>query len=190
MAAARLRYKTKKRRTGAIALLISWFGLALSARAEEMAKSTDAFIDSMGVNTHFAYAGDTKVIYRYNNYARVKTVLVDLGVRHLRDGLVYNLNKDKDSLYNQKLRDLAGFGILSDLICDPSQASPADSLDAIKVVNGAGSIVEAVEGPNEPDNRNVHPCRFPTKVMAFPRGPSTISATCTRPSRRTRLPGT
>jgi hypothetical protein len=47
------------------------------------ATSADAFVDTVGINVHMSDIGSV-----YSNYPKVKSALMTLGVRHLRDGLV------------------------------------------------------------------------------------------------------
>ena len=49
--------------------------------AMEQAKQSDSFVDSIGVNTHFSYLNTT-----YGNAALMESELIQLGIRHARDG--------------------------------------------------------------------------------------------------------
>jgi hypothetical protein len=108
------------------------------ARAET-ARAADAFVNSIGINTHFGngiYVGG-------NAYAdrRIDAKLAELGVRHIRDhswndtgvALVDNLN--------------LSYGIKADLILGETTRSPADLVNLLK----AHPAYEAIEGLNEPD---------------------------------------
>ncbi len=108
----------------------------------ELARSADDFVDSIGVNTHLFY--DNSVYYqKYNSI--IKPKLLELGVRHIRDGGTLNRNG-----YLVRLKELASLGIRSTLIFDPRDSTPQQAYSLIKEL-GVG-VVEAVEGPNEYDN--------------------------------------
>jgi len=108
----------------------------------ELARRADDFVDSIGVNTHLFY--DNSVYYqKYNSI--IKPKLLDLGVRHIRDGGTLNRNG-----YLYRLKELASLGIRSTLIFDPRDSTPQQAYSLLKEL-GVG-VVEAVEGPNEYDN--------------------------------------
>jgi hypothetical protein len=111
--------------------------LTLPVRAEKAA-SADAFVDSVGVNIHLHYL-DTS----YSNFPRVKQSLLDLGLRHVRDGLVDTTWQDYYNHHNELGR--SGIkGIFS--------TSPAESdqllLDYPQRMKDS---FEAYESPNEYD---------------------------------------
>ena len=66
---------------GRILLLVGFAALTAPVSAQERARPADAFVDSIGVTTHFNY-DDTP----YGNFAAVEQALTGLGVRHIRDG--------------------------------------------------------------------------------------------------------
>ncbi|UYZ62146.1 RICIN domain-containing protein [Hymenobacter weizhouensis] len=49
------------------------------AQAQIAAKSADSFVESIGINTHWQYG-------TYSNYTALKTLLVESGIRYIRDG--------------------------------------------------------------------------------------------------------
>jgi len=103
------------------------------------AKPAAAFVDSVGVNVHVTYY-DTA----YARFDEWLARLRELGVRHVRDGLVFGAPP-----YAQRMRRLAAAGLRVSLIVDEEQGTPAES-----VALAAGPIrpaVETLEGPNEPD---------------------------------------
>ncbi len=114
----------------------------------EPAKSANSFVDSIGVNTHLRYY-DTA----YGNYALVKQSLLDLGIRHIRDG-------GTDPTWIQHINELGSLGIKSTLVIDPNIGVGPDASYDIKspgytVVNFVKNLVangvEAVEILNEFD---------------------------------------
>lgn len=107
--------------------------------APEKARSADDFVDSIGVNTHLYYESS---VYHQKYDAIIKPKLVQLGVRHIRDGATRNLNG-----YMDRLRELETLGIRSTLICDPRSVSPSAVVSLIKELGT--DVVETVQGPNE-----------------------------------------
>jgi PA14 domain len=105
---------------------------------EEYARSADSFVDSLGVATHLRYT-DTS----YNRYSDVvEPRLVELGIRHIRDG-------GNNPEFFEKLNRLGSLGIYSTLVMDPrDNISPTD---AVEIVKRVAPSVEAIEGPNEWD---------------------------------------
>ena len=97
-------------------------------------RAADAFVDSIGVNTHLGYS-DT-IYRRYDDVIRPR--LAELGVRHIRDGL----RADRKDVI-RKLNDLATLSIRSDLLLEPEEA--------VRIVKAARGSVLTVEGQNEPD---------------------------------------
>src|SRR5215469_10736772 len=67
---------------GLALLLTSSSLLAWRAHAEN-AYSADAFVDSVGLNIHL-HDGDTS----YGNFPEIEKALRELGIRHVRDGLI------------------------------------------------------------------------------------------------------
>ena len=127
--------------------------------AQEKARSADAFVETIGVCTHWNYR-DTPY---HTAYASVKDRLLDLGIRHVRAG------------FSERVGDLGRAGVRITLGVEPLGGSPAEIRDKIKAINAAapGSI-DAVEGPNEPDlfwtkppSRSYHGQEFPAGVVAF-----------------------
>ena len=114
----------------------------------EQAKASDAFVDSIGVNTHMNYF-DTA----YNDYPAVKQKLAALGVRHIRD----KAHLSDDAGYNETVygmyRELAGLGIKSNLVVDSRSLGLGyvNSRKIESVARMAGNALESFEGPNEYD---------------------------------------
>jgi hypothetical protein len=104
----------------------------------EMAQMADSFVDSVGVNVHLHY-GDTS----YGNYAAVRSALTNLGVRHIRDGLV----DTTWAAYYDRLNELGRLGIKSTLITSPKESEAV----LISYPNRVPDSFEAYEAPNEYD---------------------------------------
>jgi hypothetical protein len=96
-------------------------------------KSFD-FVNSIGVNTHFGYRDS-----QYHLYDEVlKPRLLELGVKHIRDG-TYNAD------VVEKYKDVGTYGVKLLLI--------TSAVDAIRKVEAIGSVLWGVEAINEPDRR-------------------------------------
>ncbi len=114
------------------------------------AKRADAFIDSICVNTHFNYT-DTPYVSKFST---AKQKLVDLGVRHIRDG-------GTSSSYISRLKELAAVGIKTNYVMSPlGGVAPNSSYwvqgqyyqinDLVKNQIGT-NVIDAVEIANEID---------------------------------------
>ena len=117
--------------------------LAVSAPAgaATTAKTSDSFVESIGVNIHSEYT-DTPY---YTQFETVRERLEELGVRHLRDHL-----KPAPAGQHEALNELAQIGVKSTLILgEPSNG--LSGLDGLlsDVETELSSATEAVEGPNE-----------------------------------------
>lgn len=101
---------------------------------EVMPVPADTFVESIGVNTHLGYS-DT--IYREYEHT-IKPRLLELGVRHIRDG---TFNDE----VARKYLDLGKHGIKVLLI--------TDSRRAVSKARAIAPALFAIEGMNEPDTR-------------------------------------
>jgi hypothetical protein len=104
----------------------------------ETATPARAFVDSIGVVTHFAYA-DTPYGNRFETVAQR---LIDLGVRHVRDGVVLG-----DTLVCERERSLATHGVRFSYVTQPALSAG----DIAAWAKCAGPALESFEGPNEYD---------------------------------------
>ncbi|NJM46910.1 MAG: hypothetical protein HC860_12765 [Alkalinema sp. RU_4_3] len=107
----------------------------------EQAKPTDLFLDSVGVVTHVRYS-DTP----YWNYDLLKSRLVELGVKHIRDEVAESVTKTTDI---SRLQDLGRSGIKLTLLSMPWLGNtPTSTRDTAVTLKDS---LAAVEGPNEWD---------------------------------------
>ena len=105
-----------------------------AAAAPVAATSADAFVDSIGVNIHLHY-NDTI----YGDFAKVKSALKEVGLRHVRDGLVDSTWQP----YFDRVNELAAAGIKFTFIT----SLPLDRLAT--VAEKVRPAIGAFEGPNE-----------------------------------------
>lgn len=112
---------------------------AVPIYTSEVPRSADSFADSFGVNLHLHYQNSPYVW----SFSTVKSLLVGLGVRHIRDGIY----ADNWQPYRDHLEQLAQAGIHSTLI---TRLGDVPGLVATYASLVPGSM-EAVEGYNEPD---------------------------------------
>ena len=117
--------------------IIAASAVVLAAAAAEPARQADSFVDSIGVNTHLPYDDG---IYGTGYDAIIKPRLLELGIRHLRDGGY------QYPWYWNHLKDLATSGIRSTIIFHGNP--PSEVVNTVKSLAGA---IEAIEGPNEID---------------------------------------
>lgn len=120
-------------------------GTATTSRA----RSADAFVDSIGVNTHLHY---TDTVYdRFDTLIAPR--LRELGIRHIRDGAYTYDDASADTFYYRRLRELGRAGIRANLITSIATSGSArtdlSKLDEIR--SWTGGAIEAFEGANEPD---------------------------------------
>jgi len=104
----------------------------------ETAKSANAFVDSVGINVHL-HDGNTL----YAHFDLVEKALKDLGVRHIRDGLI----DTQWTPYYDRLNELGKLGIKSTLITSPTQSQALLTGYPRRVPES----FEAYEAPNEYD---------------------------------------
>lgn len=109
-------------------------------RTRQAPPSAAAFIDSIGVNTHFNYV-DTA----YARRAEVHRRLRELGVRHIRDGVPVNA-----PALAAGLRGAKALGIRLTLGAGDIKLKPSSAVRL--AVREAGSSIEALEAPNELDS--------------------------------------
>jgi len=110
-----------------------------SVHAQVNAYQADQIADMVGCGTHFDKAG----VYS-DSFVTLKSRLQELGVRHIRD-----TNFGSDSAFNDRVNQLAGTGIKSDIICEPWWTWP-ENLTYFKAIKyQPNAPVEFIEYPNE-----------------------------------------
>ncbi|MFK3781088.1 hypothetical protein [Agrobacterium sp. NPDC089420] len=114
----------------------------------DVAASTDAFLDSVGVCGHFARP---RGIYP-EKFQHILPELEALGVRHLRDEGFIAAGDSRNTPAFQRLRQIVAAGIRLTIICyddlNPYFATPLDRLAAFYDWCDGG--IEIFEGSNEP----------------------------------------
>lgn len=135
------------------ALLVLVAKPAQGAGAAEKAKSADAFVDTIGVNTHIGYR-DT--VYHSSWETVIKPKLQALGARHIRDAAFLSNDQIFNDLVYGRYKELAALPtpIKSNLIVDPRYDDPnnmrsINSQEVARIAEMAGPSLEALEGPNE-----------------------------------------
>ncbi len=107
--------------------------------AAETATSADAFVDTIGVNTHLSNPGS---IY-FKQYAKFKEMLIESGIRHIRDGGAGTFSQQ----YYDRLNELGRAGIHADFTFKPYQTADYLTAFALRLRDS----LEAFEAPNEPN---------------------------------------
>ncbi len=120
--------------TGGLLLALA----SVAPAAVEQAKSADAFVESIGVNTHSDHAVNPKSAYVN---PEIETKLADLGIRHLRDDTGNNAGIARIAALHRK------HGIRTNLVLGNTSRTPAQLVALLK----KNSAYEAIEGLNEPD---------------------------------------
>jgi hypothetical protein len=128
-----------------IALLIAEASLGQSARIQ--ARDADRFVDSVGVNVHMESANTP-----YRNYFEINRRLHELGMRHIRDEI-----NDTDPAF---VNEIQRFGTLGYTLCGlieggndyPPLGTRLDPGAVVSIIQNLQPTIDAVEGPNEPDD--------------------------------------
>ncbi|MBE9076338.1 hypothetical protein IQ241_03335 [Romeria aff. gracilis LEGE 07310] len=123
--------------------------------SSKKAKKANNFIDSIGVNIHLHYQ-DKVYSKKYDDI--IKPRLIELGVRHVRDGAMTYDGISQNTFYYRRVRDLANQDIQFTFIAPALKTSwgePTnyDLLD--EVYQWSNGAIAAFEGTNEPELQNV-----------------------------------
>jgi len=141
---------SKKRGLGHLVAALATTGAllltpALASAAGERARTADSFVDSVGVNVHTSYDDSPYG----TQLGAIRAKLVELGVRHVRDGL----ELERPDQY-MALNELAAAGIKSTLILGEPDFDEEEFEELIATLRSeVRGAVEAVEGANEIDMR-------------------------------------
>ena len=129
---------------------------------------SEAFLDSVGINTHFGHLG-TPYADRFELCAGA---LERLGIRHLRDDVIWG--REDPPVQFEAIRALAARGHRFSLIFydpnGPGPPTPPERLPEIAALSGGGLAI--VEGSNEPpltSNRASFPARSAAHQRALAR---------------------
>jgi hypothetical protein len=141
-------------------------GAAARAQSNIRAKSADAFVDSMGVNVHLEY-GQTP----YKNYDAINHRLVSLGMRHIRD----EINRTQDKAFVAELQQMHSLnynvcGLIEGGNDYPKQGSTLEAKDVVPMIQNLLPSIDAVEGPNEPDDATDPPFTYGLDYLFYPQG--------------------
>ncbi len=123
-------------RTGLALFVTLALLLPSAAQAQEPTVPADSFVDSVGVNLHLHYFGTP-----YDQFSLVRSKLVELGIRHVRDGLVDTEWAD----YYARFDSLAQAGIKATFIVTPEQSTELWASYPARMPRA----FEAYEAPNE-----------------------------------------
>ena len=114
------------------------------------AKSAYDFTDSVGVNIHLHYV-DTV----YTEFSDIiEPALLELGVKHVRDGVYTYAAAERDTFYYERMRSLIAAGIRPTLITsigDGEFNEPTNYERLAATYAWLDGEIEAFEGVNEPD---------------------------------------
>lgn len=103
------------------------------------AASADAFVDSIGINTHFGYSSPTNNAYIAT--AAVTTALENSGIRYIRDSFNSSTISRADSFWNS-------YGIQTEVVSGVGSPVATSDLNA----ELGRTWIAGIEGLNEPDN--------------------------------------
>lgn len=111
------------------------------------ASSADAFVDSIGVNSHFGYNNSSDTTDVYENAALLDT-LGGTGIRHIRDYFGSDTDTSGNPFNDRAEYLFDHYGIKVDVVTGAGSPKPMDDI--------LGQLdqpwAESVEGLNEPDN--------------------------------------
>lgn len=121
-----------------------WRLYANTTTYNELARWSDDFVDSIGVN-----------LQDYPNFTgNITPLILSLGIRHVRD----TLSLLQPGYDQNKMDGLIGNGVKYGIIADSSLQNATDTHSLVRGALGnlsgqfGSEFIEYVEGPNEPDN--------------------------------------
>ncbi|MDB5026645.1 MAG: hypothetical protein JWO66_334 [Candidatus Eremiobacteraeota bacterium] len=113
--------------------------VAIANARTENPRQSDALADSIGVDVHLHYTGTAYA----DSFPAVQTLLVDSGIRHIRDGVI---DTTWQPFYDH-LNALGRAGVHADLITSVNQSTALLASYPSRV----SDAIESFEGPNEYD---------------------------------------
>lgn len=115
--------------------------------AQEQAIEADDVVNSIGVNTHFAYTNT----YYYQKYPQVIAAISAAGIRHIRDGYYDWPAGNQMYTIHQAVR---AAGISTDYVISYNPLTTVSDLESFQTLAGD---MESIEAPNEfDDNGGTH----------------------------------
>ena len=125
-----------------VAFAIHAPGAAAQQISSKPAASSQAFVDSIGANTHFGWLNSA-----YGNYSTARQKLLDLGVRWIRDGVCATC-----TVAQNRLNDLSKAGVRTQLLMGSPKGDMGTLPELVKAAETKlPNALGAVEGPNEWD---------------------------------------
>jgi hypothetical protein len=154
------------RQTILLTLLLALTTGPVPAQTTVQARRASDFVSSMGVNVHLEYSGTP-----YQHYAAINSRLIELGMHHVRD----EINDTANGQFVSELRQMKTMGYtVCGLIEGGNDYPPAgEGLEARKVVPMIRNLlpsIDAVEGPNEPDDSTTPPFAYGLNYLRYPQG--------------------
>ena len=110
--------------------------------AQEQAIEADDVVNSIGVNTHFAYTNT----YYYQKYPQVIAAISAAGIRHIRDGYYDWPAGNQMYTIHQAVR---AAGISTDYVISYNPLTTVSDLESFQTLAGD---MESIEAPNEFDD--------------------------------------
>ncbi|WP_353865806.1 hypothetical protein [Svornostia abyssi] len=128
-----------------VALLGSLVLSAPASAATETARTTNAFVDTVGVNIHSSYNTTP-----YDKHDQVLAALRDLGIRHVRDNFMPPTESAARQTRQRAFRKaLAEHGIRTTVLLGEPGEDPAAYIASARL--DEPGVIAALEGPNEHD---------------------------------------
>jgi hypothetical protein len=147
--------------------------LEVQNKEEIQARKAAEFVDSMGINIHMEY--NTTLPYR--RYEAINQRLKLLGMRHFRDEI--NHADPFSPLYDRSFIDeLHRIGGLGYSLCGlieggddyPPLGATLGASHVVPMIRGLQPMIDAVEGPNEPDDPSDPPFTYGVDELLHPQG--------------------
>lgn len=134
----------------AVVLVLAALWMTGGAAHAEPARPADAFVDSVGVNTHLHASGSA---YDTGFDTIIRPKLVASGIRHVRDSADTHAGVSRQHFYYARCRSLARAGIRFNLLTSmrTTWGEPTDYGRLAEAYGFCDGAVDSFEGVNEPD---------------------------------------